>query len=147
MFTQLLKFYSGEAFVRSPVAFSLSKRSHAHFVKNFVFQDHETIPRSVDVEKLRSTPRYRKATKQIATLGPASNTEEIIEKLFLAGADIFRLNFSHGKHSDKVHLIDIIRRIERKYNHPIGVLADLQVLCFLLVTFINIHGIIFRVQN
>ena len=46
--------------------------------------------------------RFRKATKQLATLGPASNTFEIIEKLFLSGADIFRLNFSHGEHGEKV---------------------------------------------
>jgi pyruvate kinase len=81
-----------------------------------------------EVGKFKTSPRYRKATKQIATLGPASSTEEMVENLFLAGADIFRLNFSHGKHSDKAQLIDIIRKIERKYSHPIGVLADLQVL-------------------
>ena len=39
--------------------------------------------------------RWRKSTKQVATLGPASSNFEMIEKLFLAGADVFRLNFSH----------------------------------------------------
>jgi hypothetical protein len=39
--------------------------------------------------------RFQKATKQLATLGPASNNVEMIEKLFLSGADVFRLNFSH----------------------------------------------------
>lgn len=70
--------------------------------------------------------RFRKSTKQLATLGPASNTEEMIEKLFLSGADIFRLNFSHGEHSEKAKLVTMIRSVEKKYNHPIAILADLQ---------------------
>jgi pyruvate kinase len=41
----------------------------------------------------------------------------MIEKLFLAGADVFRLNFSHGKHEEKAELIRIIRSLEDKYNH------------------------------
>jgi hypothetical protein len=71
--------------------------------------------------------RFSKATKQLATLGPASSNIEMIEKLFLAGADIFRLNFSHGEHKEKARLVDIIRQIEKKYDHPICILADLQV--------------------
>lgn len=76
--------------------------------------------------KLSEQRRWKKSTKQIATLGPASCTEEMIEKLFLAGADVFRLNFSHGKHEEKAELIRIIRSLEDKYNHPVAVLADLQ---------------------
>lgn len=53
--------------------------------------------------------RWRKSTKQLATLGPASSTKEMIEKLFLAGADIFRLNFSHGSQEQKLELLTIIR--------------------------------------
>ncbi len=70
--------------------------------------------------------RFRKATKQLATLGPASSTFEMIEKLFLSGADIFRLNFSHGEHSEKTKLVDTIRAVEKKYDHPIAILGDLQ---------------------
>jgi len=70
--------------------------------------------------------RFRKSTKQLATLGPASNSVEMIEKLFLSGADIFRLNFSHGEHAEKARLVDMIRSVEKKYNHPICILADLQ---------------------
>eukprot|EP01035_Chromulina_nebulosa_P018739 gene18739-24504_t len=70
--------------------------------------------------------RFSKSTKQLATLGPASSSPEMIEKLFLAGADVFRLNFSHGEHSEKAALVKIIRDIELKYNHPIAILADLQ---------------------
>lgn len=53
--------------------------------------------------------RWRKSTKQLATLGPASSTKEMIEKLFLAGADVFRLNFSHGSQEQKLELLLIIR--------------------------------------
>lgn len=70
--------------------------------------------------------RFMKATKQLATLGPASNFVEMIEKLFLSGADIFRLNFSHGEHSEKAELVKMIRIVEAKYNRPIAILADLQ---------------------
>ena len=53
--------------------------------------------------------RWRKSTKQLATLGPASSTKEMIEKLFLAGADVFRLNFSHGSQEQKKELLIMIR--------------------------------------
>jgi Pyruvate kinase, barrel domain len=70
--------------------------------------------------------RWRKSTKQVATLGPASSSKEMIEKLFLAGVDVFRLNFSHGSQEQKRDLLLIIREIEEKYSHPIGILGDLQ---------------------
>jgi len=72
------------------------------------------------------TQRWRKSTKQLATLGPASNTFEMIEKLFLSGADVFRLNFSHGSQEEKLELLNTIRAVEEKYSHPIAVLGDLQ---------------------
>ena len=46
---------------------------------------------------------------------------------YFIGADIFRLNFSHGEHQQKADLVKIIRAIEKKYDHPIAILADLQV--------------------
>jgi pyruvate kinase len=76
--------------------------------------------------KLSEQKRWIKSTKQIATLGPVSSTDEMIEKLFLAGADVFRLNFSHGKHEEKAELVRKIRSLEEKFNHPIAILADLQ---------------------
>jgi pyruvate kinase len=69
--------------------------------------------------------RQRKA-KIVATLGPASTTRKQIEALFKAGADIFRLNLSHGTHEDHKARYDIIREIERDLDRPIGVLVDLQ---------------------
>ena len=73
-------------------------------------------------ERLR---RHRR-TKIIATLGPASATPEMILQLFQAGADVFRLNFSHGAHGEHAALIEIIRAIEKKRSRPIGILADVQ---------------------
>ena len=70
--------------------------------------------------------RWRKSTKQVATLGPASESVEMIETLFLAGADVFRLNFSHGSQEQKKELLDMIRSVEEKYSHPIAILGDLQ---------------------
>lgn len=70
--------------------------------------------------------RWRKSTKQLITLGPASSSKEMIEKLFLAGADVFRLNFSHGSQEQKLELLNLIREVEEKYSHPICVLGDLQ---------------------
>lgn len=69
--------------------------------------------------------RHRHA-KIVATLGPASSTPEMIEKLFLAGVDNFRLNFSHGSHEDHQARCDIIRFIEKKYSRPLSIIADLQ---------------------
>jgi hypothetical protein len=70
--------------------------------------------------------RWRKSTKQVITLGPASSNREMIEKLFLAGADVFRLNFSHGSQEQKKELLLIIREVEEQYSHPIAILGDLQ---------------------
>ena len=69
--------------------------------------------------------RHRNA-KIVATLGPASSTQEMIRKLFEAGADVFRLNFSHGTHEDHRKRYEIIRTVERETGRPIGVLSDLQ---------------------
>src|SRR5215471_21487333 len=69
--------------------------------------------------------RHRKA-KIVATLGPASTDRHRIEALFRAGADIFRLNLSHGSHDDHKARYDIVRKIEHDYGRPIAVLVDLQ---------------------
>ncbi len=69
--------------------------------------------------------RQRKA-KIVATLGPASSTREQISALFGAGADVFRLNFSHGTHADHQKRYEMIREIEEETNRPIGVLMDMQ---------------------
>ena len=65
-------------------------------------------------------------TKIIATVGPASNSYSKLLELVVAGVDVFRLNFSHGKHADHGEVIDHINYINEKYNLHIGILADLQ---------------------
>jgi len=70
--------------------------------------------------------RRQRATKILATLGPSSTAEDQIAQLFEAGADIFRLNFSHGTHEEHKQRYDHIRNLEKKFNRCIGVLADLQ---------------------
>ena len=74
----------------------------------------------------RPVLRRRRRTKIIATLGPASSTTEVIERLYRAGADVFRLNFSHGSHEDHATRIQMIREVERRVGRPIGILADVQ---------------------
>ncbi|WP_126974832.1 pyruvate kinase [Frigidibacter oleivorans] len=69
--------------------------------------------------------RLRKV-KIVATLGPASSDYDTIRALFEAGADVFRLNMSHGTHAEQKARYDIIRAIEADVGRPIGVLADLQ---------------------
>ncbi|MFN7114007.1 MAG: pyruvate kinase [Alphaproteobacteria bacterium] len=69
--------------------------------------------------------RNRK-TKIVATLGPASSTPEMVRALFETGADVFRMNFSHGTHEDHKKRLDIIRALEKEVDRPIGVFADLQ---------------------
>jgi pyruvate kinase len=75
---------------------------------------------------LRPKLRRRRRTKIIATLGPSSSTPEIIGRLFQAGADVFRLNFSHGTHEDHAARFAAIREVEAKFDRPIGILADVQ---------------------
>ncbi len=69
--------------------------------------------------------RLRKV-KIVATLGPASSDKETIKALFEAGADVFRLNMSHGEHTEIGERHRIIREIEAETGRPIGILADLQ---------------------
>ena len=64
--------------------------------------------------------------KIIATLGPGRSSKEDIAELVEAGADIFRLNFSHGSHEDHKKRCDIIRSLEEEIGRPICVLMDLQ---------------------
>ena len=70
--------------------------------------------------------RRERSVKIVATLGPASNDYETIRALFEAGADVFRLNMSHGTHAEIGERHRIIRQIEEETGRPIGILADLQ---------------------
>ena len=70
--------------------------------------------------------RRNRNVKIVATLGPSSNTEEMVSRLFEEGVDVFRLNLSHGLHDEIKKRHEIIRKVENKFRRPICILADLQ---------------------
>jgi len=70
--------------------------------------------------------RRHRFAKIVATLGPATSSLEGIQALFVAGADVFRLNFSHGTHDDHRKRVAAIREVESRTGRPIGILLDLQ---------------------
>jgi pyruvate kinase len=65
-------------------------------------------------------------TKIIATLGPASSGEENIQSLLTCGVDVFRLNFSHGTHSDCARFVQIIRKASTEFGKYIPIIGDIQ---------------------
>ena len=69
---------------------------------------------------------HYKKTKIIATIGPASRSQKVIEELLLNGVNVFRLNFSHGSHDDHEQSMRIIAAAGKKLNVNPGILADLQ---------------------
>ena len=84
--------------------------------------------------------RRLRNVKIVATLGPASNDYDMIRALFEAGADVFRLNMSHGTHDDIRARHVIIRQIETDTGRPIAILADLQGPKLRVGTFANPEG-------
>jgi pyruvate kinase len=70
--------------------------------------------------------RRNRRAKIVATVGPASRSPEMLEALFMAGVDTFRLNFSHGTHDDHAKVHAAIRALEQRVSRPIGILQDLQ---------------------
>src|ERR1700682_374635 len=67
-----------------------------------------------------------RSAKIVCTLGPASNSSEMIVRLMRAGMDVARLNFSHGTHEDHARTIKRLREASARLSRPIGILADLQ---------------------
>lgn len=65
-------------------------------------------------------------TKIVATIGPASATKPVLEKMIATGMDVARLNFSHGTHAQHAKLVTAIRSAARARKHTVGLLADLQ---------------------
>lgn len=70
--------------------------------------------------------KRNRRVKIVATLGPASSSYDVIKALHQAGADVFRLNMSHGTHDEIAARHQIIRRVEEELESPIAILADLQ---------------------
>ena len=67
-----------------------------------------------------------RSAKILATVGPASSSPDMLKLLAEVGVDAFRLNFSHGNHSDHARSIDFIRNIEKEIGKPIAIIADMQ---------------------
>ncbi len=67
-----------------------------------------------------------KRTKIVATLGPASQSEEIIKELIESGLDVARLNFSHGTHDEHLKRIEVVRKISKQIGKPVAIMQDLQ---------------------
>lgn len=67
-----------------------------------------------------------KKTKIVATLGPATSSEEVIEQMILAGVNVFRVNFSHADYDDVSERIQMIRKVDKKLNTNTAILGDLQ---------------------
>jgi len=69
---------------------------------------------------------FKKKTKIIATLGPASSSHETIRAMIEQGVNLFRLNFSHGSHEDHKQNIERIRRVADQLGETVGILQDIQ---------------------
>ncbi len=70
--------------------------------------------------------KFFKRTKIVATLGPKSDNKETIKKLILSGANVFRLNTSHGEMADHQKRVDMIREVSDELNVFVGIMVDLQ---------------------
>ncbi|MEG6507517.1 pyruvate kinase [Methyloligella sp. 2.7D] len=70
--------------------------------------------------------RRNRRVKIVATLGPVSNNEQAMRRLFEAGADVFRINMSHTSHESMTETQATIRKLEEEFARPIGILCDLQ---------------------
>src|SRR3954451_15774365 len=67
-----------------------------------------------------------RATKIVATLGPASSSTEVLERMIRAGVDVVRLNFSHGKAQDHIDRAALVREVAKKAGREVAIMADLQ---------------------
>lgn len=70
--------------------------------------------------------RRNRRVKVVATLGPSTSSTEMIERLFLAGVDVFRINMSHATRETTRSLLNSVRWVAKRHHHPIGILGDLQ---------------------
>jgi pyruvate kinase len=67
-----------------------------------------------------------RATKIVATLGPATNSPEVLERILRAGVDVVRLNFSHGTAQDHIDRATLVRELAARVGKPVALMADLQ---------------------
>src|SRR5205823_14455800 len=67
-----------------------------------------------------------RSTKIVATLGPSSSDPAVLERMFRAGVDVVRLNFSHGTAEDHLRRAELVREISRKVGRTVAIMCDLQ---------------------
>ncbi len=78
------------------------------------------------ITEIRQRKAILRHTKIIATLGPATDSEEVMSELMDAGVDLVRLNFSHGSHEEHAWRVNTLRKLSKEKNYEVGVLGDLQ---------------------
>jgi len=79
----------------------------------------------------------QRRTKIVTTLGPGTDNPEILEQLILAGANVVRLNFSHGTSKDHKNRAKMVRKLSKKHNNSLGIIGDLQGPKIRIARFIN----------
>src|SRR6516162_1252112 len=87
-------------------------------LKPLLFESHD--------DPLQGVSSLRRRAKIVCTIGPASNSEELIRDLMLRGMDVARLNFSHGTHDSHAVVIQRLRKVAAELNRSICILQDLQ---------------------
>jgi len=65
-------------------------------------------------------------TQIVATIGPASSNYKVLRKMFAAGLDVVRLNFSHGTHAQHAEIMALVRQLNKKYRRHIRIMQDLE---------------------
>ena len=78
------------------------------------------------ITEIRQRKAILRHTKIIATLGPATDSEEVMSDLMDAGVDLVRINFSHGTHEEHAWRVKTLRKLSKEKNWEVGVLGDLQ---------------------
>ena len=76
-------------------------------------------------------------TKIVCTIGPASESEEILEKMMMAGMNVARINFSHGTHAEHAEKIRRVKAVREKLNLPIAIMLDTKGPEYRIKTFVN----------
>ena len=85
---------------------------------------HNSQPNGYQISTNKSC--FIKKTKIVATLGPATASEDVIENMILEGVNVFRINFSHADYQDVSDRIKMIRKVDKKLDTNTSILADLQ---------------------
>src|SRR5690606_6336506 len=84
------------------------------------------LPGGCDNDGRQTTMTFARATKIVATLGPASTAPDTLRRLILAGVNVVRVNFSHGSAEEHIRTVELVRQISEEVRRDVGVLADLQ---------------------